>query len=584
MKQFTLGVLGVAVATAMIPTTQADTYDYQQLETPETVEHLFPTALNNNRHAVVLGQFPTDLEIDLTRLQPSTLASLGIDPNDEDLDLENYELSYVQYNRLVGILRDGSSPLLENPRISYNFAGFFNGQDVTFNEFFNDTDPQTPETADSTDHYFYGLNNNDVRVGWGTAPYRYEDFTYTGGTEEQPEEITISYAQRDFTRQALWSNGITSKTYAAPEQSFLGGETVMMDISDTNYAAGFVSVALSPQSVETAENCQTAVDEGTTNRSVYVCMWQRWYSLQNSIAQNLQDFYTNNQIRTNQSIYDMAATVWQLDANGEVISSQHYGTLMDRGEEDENDFSSYAYAVNNQGVAVGQSWTYYEGIEEVGRRIKMPAIFIDGEVKAITEDPEYVWGSANDINDDNEVVGFLIKRIQGIQRYVGFIYDIDTDTLTELPGFFIGSSTFPNEINNDGLIVGSGEIEASLSTQRRRVGFIYDSRDADARFVNLNDTVDCDANLFIASADAINDNGEIAATIVKEESRTGDEGETFDLQIAKTIIMDPTGGELNACSVEDNKIERQGAATGLLGFISMLLIGGLITVRRWFRV
>ncbi|MDN7137827.1 DUF3466 family protein [Pseudidiomarina sp. 1ASP75-14] len=585
MKKFTLGVLSVAVAASFISPAEATVFTFQQVETPEQVRHLFPTDINDNRHVTELGQFPTDLEIDLTKLQPSTLASIGINPELEDEELADYSLSYGQYTALIETLRDRASPQLRNPRISYHFAGYFDGQTVTFNDFFNDTDPETPELANTADHYFYALNNNNARVGWGTAPYRYESFTYTTDGDD-PETITYEAAERDFTRQAMWSDGTQTKTYPAPEQAYLGGETAMMDINDFNVAVGFASMALSPNAVKVGEQCETAIEDGSAVRSVYGCMWQRWFSLTNSVASNLQNFYSRTSIASNQSIYDMQAAVWQLDTDGSVIDVTYYPPLMERAEEDEGDFSSYAFAINNNGIAVGQSWTYYEGVAEPGRRIKLPAIFRDGETLPITgiiENRDYLWGSATDINDENEVVGFVIRSIQGIQRYVGFKYDLDTDTFVELPGFFTGSSTIPTAINNSGVIVGTAEIEASLSTQRRRVGFRFDSRVADALFVDLNNTVDCDAGLFIATAEGINNNGVIAATTINEEEIVDDQGNTRDEQRAKTVVLDPTAGEPNQCSVTDERVEREGAAIGFGGLFTMFLIGGLITVRRWIK-
>ncbi|MFC0444825.1 DUF3466 family protein [Pseudidiomarina halophila] len=580
MKKFTLGVLSVAVASSFLSPAKAEVFTFQQLETPEEVRHLYPTDINDNRHTTLLGQFPNDLEIDLTKVQPSTLASIGIDPESEDL--ADYSLSYNQYSELVRILRDSVSPQLRNPRISFYFAGYFDGQSVTFNNFFNDTDPETPELANTSDHYFYGLNNNDIRVGWGTAPYRYESFTYTTDGDD-PETITYEAAERDFIRQAMWADGNQTKTYPAPEQAYLGGESAMMEINDQNMAVGFVSTALSPDAIEYAEQCETALAEGDAIRSVYGCMWQRWFSLRNATATNLQNYYNRTSIASNQSIYDIQAAVWQLDANGDIITVDYYPTLMERAEDDDADFSSYAFAINNNGIAVGQSWTYYEGIAEANRRIKMPAIFKDGETLPITENPDYIWGAATDINDENQVIGFVIRSIQGIQRNVGFMYEIDTDTFTELPGFFVGSSTLPAAINNAGVIVGSGEIEASLSTQRRRVGFSYDSAAENVAFVDLNTTVDCEAELFIATADGINNDGVIAATTINETEIVDDEGNMRTEQFAKTIILDPTSGEPNQCSVIDNRVERQGAATGFGGLFAMFLIGGLITVRRWIK-
>ncbi|WP_258806859.1 DUF3466 family protein [Pseudidiomarina sp. CB1] len=580
MKKFTLGALSVAIAASFLSSAQADSYNIQQIETPEKVTDLFPIAINDHRHSIVLGQLPKDIEIDLTLVSEGTLRSIGIDPEVDDL--ATYQLSREQYEALVRGLRDSVNTVVSNPRTSFYDAGYFDGQSVSFNEFFEDTDPETPEMEYSTDHIYNGINNNNIRVGWGSAPYKFNTFSYTTGEGDDEQQVNTTYTSRAFTRQAIWSNGETTKTYPAPEQAYLGGESVMMDINDQNVAVGYASVAVSPASQAFADDCQARLDEGTATRSLYTCLWQRWLNLSNATAANLQSIYSRSTINSNQSIYDMRAMVWQLDANGEVISSQQYGTLMERGEEDDSDFSSYAMAVNNNGIAVGQSWTYYEGVQEESRRIKMPAIFMDGEVKPVTVDPAYLWGAATDINDQNQVVGFLIRRVQGINRYIGFIYDIESETLNELPSFFNGSSAIPTAINNDGLIVGTAEIDADLSAQRRRVGFSYESTVDGAKFVNLNDAVACDSGYFIVSADGINNNAEIVATGIRPEEVSTENGETTTEQFAKTLILDPSSGELNNCTQEEGKIERQGASTGVFGFLSMLLIGGLITLRRKF--
>lgn len=574
MNKLTLAAVSAAVSASFVAAVQADTYNFQELPTPAEVRHLFPIDINDTGRAAVLGRLPENRDIDVTSVVNATRTNAGIPL---EIDPDTFELSYQQYSDLVSLLEDRANPYLQNPRIAYNFAGAYNGQDVTFYDPFNDTDETTPEMADTADHYFYGMNDSNILVGFGTAPYRPLEFDITNDSGEVTS--TIIYAERDFTSRALWHNGTSFKSYAPPEQAHLGGEAAMFDINSNNLAVGFASIAVAPDSAQNIADCEESVAEPDANEPLYVCIWELWHAKQRSSAANL----ASNQINANRSIYDIRAMRWQLDANGDVISATQLGTLMDRAAEDDGDFSSYAYAVNNNDVAVGQSWTYYrQDDENINNRIKMPAVFVGDNVKPVTNDDAYIWGSANAINDNNLVTGYLIRTIQGFRRNVGFTYDVDAEAFVELPSFFNGASMVPNDINNAGMIVGTAEIEPSLSTVRRRVGFMYDLNNPGAGVINLNDTITCESGYFIVSAEAVNEQGDILATALVESEYTDSEGQTQTEQIVKTLLMNPTSGELNDCNVTNQKIERQGASASVTSLFSMLLIGGLITIRRRF--
>lgn len=582
MKKFNLAALSVAILGSFSATAEADLFTVQELATPEKFRDFAPSDLNDQGLLALLGRMPQDVELDLTKLTPAALAAVGIP---SDADLTTYELTYGQYNGLIGYLQDTISASLLNPRVGTNFATTFDGQNYRFVSPLDQQADLAAVASTSIDTQFHGLNQNNVLVGSTTAPYAGVPHTYTPAEDEDPVELI--YNQREFTRRAMWVNGTDYQLYAPPETGYLGGESVMYDINDNNVAVGAVSVAISPSAQRVIESCEEA-DIVSNNRPVYACVWNQWFVRQGAIADNLGvSFFQILNIRTNQSIYDMNAARWQLDANGNVIDVQQFGTLMERtGEEDLEDFSSYAYAINNNNIAVGQSWTYFDNGEEdwegnPALRVKKPVVFIDDQVQAVSESLDYFWGSARDINDENIAIGFMLKQIQGFMRYVGFTYDVDTDTFTEMDDFFTGSSTIPNAINNNGIVVGSAEIDASLQVTRRRVGFMYDLNNTAAGLINLNDAVGCDSGYFIVSADAINEQGEILATALVENEFVDENGANQTQVLIRTLKLNPVaGGEINNCDAEGQIIERQGAATGLLGALSMLLIGGLITIRR----
>lgn len=584
MRNFTRGTLAAAIVVAMTQSVSADIFTVTELETPDKVRYLFPVAINDQGQVNVLGRLPEDIEIDLDRITASTKNQAGVPLEIEDP--ETFELSYAQYTNLVSALEDTRNVFLENQRVGYNYAGIFNGQSTTLITPFDDTDPDTPERQSTADHFLFGLNQNNISVGAGTAPYRDLEHTFTAEDAEEP--TTILYSERDFTARALWTDGATVKTYEPVATEVLGGESFMFDINDTNLAVGHMSMELSPLAIDEIAECEEAAAEPDATEPLYACVWEYWHQQQRSSAANIAPSpFQPSSVRTNQSIYDMRATLWQLDGQGDVISTTTLGTLMDRVEEvdgevaDIGNWSSFAYAVNNNGIAVGQSWTYLDADGDIEtRRIKMPAIYVGDEVLPVTTDNQYLWGSADDINDNDIAIGFLLTNIQGLQRYIGYSFDVNNETMALMPGFFNGSSTFPTAVNNAGIVVGSAEIEASLSTARRRVGFMYDLTNPEAGFINLNDAVACEAGYFIVSAEDINEQGDIVATVLEEKEITNADGEVQLEQIAKTVVLNNVGGELNNCDAEEQLVERQGATTSPLALFGMLLIGGLITIRR----
>ena len=75
--------------------------------------------------------------------------------------------------------------------------------------------------------------------------------------------------------------------------------------------------------------------------------------------------------------------------------------------------------------------------------------------------------------------------------------------------FFLGSSSNALDINNNGMVVGYGEVDASL-TGRRNEGFLYDI--AAEQFYGIRELISCDSPYTIFQANSINDKNEIAAT------------------------------------------------------------------------
>lgn len=583
MNSFKIRLLAASIAALASTGAAAQSYTYQVISTPESVRDMYGVDINDQGLVLLNARTPRNAELDFNYIPDGLKAVSGIPL---DFDPTTDSLSYFQYNNVIARLADKVNPDSKVLRIATSFAASFDGQSVTMPALLNTEGNGASSQLNSADHEFLGMNQNNVRVGTGTAPYvRYvHEYTPEPAEGEEPETKTLNYAQREFTSRGIWHDGVNTVLIEPVEQAVLGGEAALFDINDTNMAAGFMSVAVNPRGQERIDECAELEGDTTANITAYNCTWNAWHSFQREPAANLSSY--SGSVLKNGSIYDMQATIWQLDAQGAVISYETYPALMERVEDDTQEMSSYAYAINNNGIAVGQSWTYWSDEARVGTRVKMPAIYMNGETSPVTVDEDYLWGAALDINDNNLAIGFVLKSFQGTRRAVPFIYDVDAAEFSELPSFFVGSSTFPNAINNADIIVGSAEIDSSLNATRRKVGFLYDLNNPEQGVINLNDAIGCPAEYFIVSAEAINEQNQIVATALTTQEYIDAEGTAHDENVPVTLVLNE--GDLDfsgpRCSDEQYKVERQGASVSPLSLIAMLLIGGLITVRRKIKI
>jgi hypothetical protein len=581
MKLFKTCLLAASVAALASTGAAAQSYNFEIINTPDSVKNAFGVAINDQGLVTLNAETPRAAELDFSLIPAIYLLESGVPA---EFDPETDSLTYEQYYRLISRFPDRRNASTLGLRLATKFAAEYDGQTVSMPPLLNTDGNGASSQLNSGDHEFRGLNNNNVRVGIGSAPYYRVDHTYQPepeeGEETPPDPITLSYAERDFTSRGIWYDGTTLKLIEPLEQTILGGESALFDINEQNAAAGFMSVGLTPTGSDRIDTCLTIEGDPSASNTVYNCVWRAWFGIQNGTT----GFFGTG-FRTNASIYEMRATVWQLDAQGEVLSHQTYEPLMERREDDLEGMGTYAFALNNNNVAVGQSWTYLGSEAENNLiRARMPAIFVNGETRAVTSDSSFTWGAAVDINDDNLAIGFLLKRFVGVNRAVPFIYNVDTAEFNELPTFFTGSATYPNAISNQGIVVGSAEIESSLNAPRRRVGFIYDLNNPEQGLINLNDAIGCRADYFIVSADGINAQNQIVATATTEKEITDEAGVVHTEQVTTSLLIDADNlAPVENCSEEKKIIERQGAATSPGALLAMLLIGGLITIRRKFK-
>ena len=128
---------------------------------------------------------------------------------------------------------------------------------------------------------------------------------------------------------------------------------------------------------------------------------------------------------------------------------------------------------------------------------------------------------ATAINDAGIAIGYLNVFVNGSERKKFYYVDTNSESLEMIfpEDFFNGSSSEPAAINENGLIVGKGEVETHSSSRkaRRTHGFLYDMN-TDV-FTDLNDFLPCDSAYTIIQANSINENNEISATAVVKSPR-----------------------------------------------------------------
>ena len=572
MKSFTLKSLTVAIVSTVSFASAADTYNIETIETLNNYRSSIPQSINASGQIVGVARFPENVEIDFSKVPSRLLAQIGFDPEEDE------ELTIAQYQAIVENLGNYANSSLQTQRIGLNQAFIYNGTSSEVNAVSATAD----QLANSVDSFLYSINNANTAVGVTSAPFELIEHQYTNADDETE---TAEYFVSDFLSRGMWYNNGESSVVEPQAQDYLGGESAIFDINDSGLAAGYESIGLSPAATTRIEESCEDPEVASASQPLEVCVWGIWRGLQNADASNIAAF-NNSRYRysrprsgynAGRSIYDIRGKLWQFDASGEVIDAVELPTLVERRSDDENDFSSYAYAVNNNDIAVGQSWTYHPD----RGAIRMPAIFQNQEALPVTEDPVYLWGSATDINDSNIAVGHLTKRPAGTLRSYGFYYDVDASELTILDSFFNGASTVIRSINDNGEMVGTAEVDPTLSQVRARAGFYYDMSAEAPQIINLNNTISCDSEYNIVDANDITENGEIIATALKTEEYTDEEGETRTREILVNIKLDPIEGELNNCTDNEEPVERQGAAVGLGSLLGFGALGLLITgIRR----
>lgn len=442
---------------------------------------------------------------------------------------------------------------------------------------FEGTDTLTRSTIDIVS----GITNDGIYYGTATAPYLpSETFTDT-------DDIEHTFWLREHGLRGFYSYDQGTQIYQLPpfESEYGGGTSSIMDVNDAGIAVGFSSYKLNQSYSDFIEN----ESSGCAATSVV------------PDKMTLAACIANVQLNTGITPYHTMAFKATLNPNGTPIVEQ-LGLLVTPHEDDERVFSSYALAINNNGVAVGYADGFYdetvtEPSENQSRAYQYAVVYKNGDVIDLSGDHNDKGTSiAYDINDAGIAVGYITKAISG--KAVKKFFYVDTTAPKEEinmvtpDDFFAGSESTAHAINSSNFMVGEGEVEThneSSSNPRRTAAFVYDMHND--TFTNLNDTIPCAIRLSydIIEARGINDAGVISATAVIKANRRDalgnvmldNNGEPLTEDVVRAISLEPTPDDSEVCSAEEEeeKVTRKGASVSYTGLLSIL---ALLSLRRRF--
>lgn len=441
-----------------------------------------------------------------------------------------------------------------------------------WDETFEGADTLTRSTIDIVS----GITNSGISYGTATAPYLPSElFTDSAGIEH-------TFWLREYSIRGFFSydQGAQVHQIVPFETQYGGGTSAVMDVNEAGVAVGFSSYKITQSYLDFIEN-ETG---GCADPAIVPS------------TMTLEACIANLQIGSSTAPYHSMAIKATLNQNGTPVVEQ-LGLLVTPHPDDLRTYSSYALAVNSSGVAVGYADGFFDEtvtepkVDEI-RAYQYAVVYKNGDIIDLTGDHTDKGNSrAYDINDAGIAVGHITKAIAS--KFVQKFFYVDTSVPKEEismitpDDFFSGSDSTVRAVNNDGLMVGEGEIETqneSTQNPRRTAAFVYNMNDD--IFTNLNNTIPCSlrATYNILEARGINDAGIISATAtIKVDQRDAkgkimldDSGTPLKEDVIRAISLEPIPDDSEVCTAEEeNKVIRKGASTSVYGVLSIMALLGL---------
>jgi hypothetical protein len=576
-------LLAASILATLSTSATSATYQLSELGTLEDAKYSYVTDVSESGHIIGFANGLYNLPIDISYIDfTENIIENSYDNTEAAFDLSDKEITFtlddIENNDAVLTNSDAHTFMVSFlSSISTNFeyqklsslVGIkYNDTQVTEQPLFDVASVDYDGLTRSTINLFNAVSEDGVTVGWGGAPYDKVSFT-PDGEDDAETRFTHEFIERGIVISADGSISVELE----PEFNEYGGTSRANDIVKTN--SGYTVVGNISTSIP--DDRQDNIDDNCDNEDepTSVCI--------NLLNSNIS-----------RGLFNKRAVKWELDESLNIISVEELGMALtpDEGETEDDAFTSTALAVNNNGTIVGSSNTrYYKNDDTI---LTMPVYFKDGAVTDfINQEDDWQAGKSIAINDNDVITGYATKRIEGTLRNKFFYHDIETGNTVFPTDYFSSSSSYGNDINNQGYIVGEGEVGVSDSS-RLKEAFIY--KIGEDKITNLNDLLPCydtdgetDYAYSMVEATAINENNEIFGTATKTVEKldslggvvTDINGEIEYESIAVAVKLTPiANGEVENCApVEAEVYERNSASFPWYTLLLLPLVG----LRRIFR-
>lgn len=582
MNKFSKSIVALGIISS-IGVTSVNAATYQVIETNSSATHKFTTAKAKNNSGISvltasqLFNYPVQFDL-LTDSDFSAIQTLAAVSHTKDTllgdieDIDALKAGIPTANDFAWVVKY----LQQTARVQSTLFQKVGGGNVlsdngTENSVVNIFDQKLSngKLSYSTTDIAYGITDDSWIYGSASAPYF--PLSFIDSNDNTVTHWTRSFASRGYVTV---DNGNTIKEIL-PTESQLGGESGLLSINNNHVGVGYVSTAIKQSVLDSiADETGGCADPDVLKDTPFeVCV------------QRAIQFETDG-------VFTLEATKFIFDDQGNTTAIESLGNLVTPNSADTRIFKSYAQAINNNNVAVGfaHGWAKGEVAEPATKEARSfyAVMYKDGKAISFTKDPTKEFNSrAFDINDAGIAVGYVTKSINGSSRTKFYYIDTNNSDLSLVfpNDFFNGSASIAKAINEQGLVVGQGEIETqtdSASNPRRRHGFLYDINND--QFNDLNDFLSCNSIYTIVQADGINENNEISATALMKVNRRDAygnlvkdaDGNQLTEDVIRAVTLKPTAGEIEDCSKVEEKIKRQGAG---FSWLSLLLLP-LVMVRR----
>lgn len=579
MKRFKYSLLCSAMVLAST-TANAAKYEVVEVSGAPDTRYSYATGISESGDLVGIStdhfNFPIDfdhlnmdaVETDLAN-RKATNPDAFANVNFEDIQAQQLNADTLLYLR--GYLVTNSN----DARVQKvgNQTGFINYNGVSSElTLFDEVNAALGSKTRSTQDLVNDVNSDGTAVSSATAQYYFTDYL-PPVTEDNPEPELLQIWHRDhINTKGVVTKGSQKLVIESPETQF-GGYSFLTGISDSNYVVGLAAVSLSI-------NGQGQVNDSCGELTDPIQLQRCGQTVLALLDQAGQPFFVERAFR------------WQLDDALNIIETTDLGIMFTPKEEDLRTHNSAALAVNDAGVVVG----YSDGFEnqsdfDNNLETREIAVYHNGTqwIEFIDQSKDQdVDSRALDINDNNMIVGYTENFVNFVTTKQMFVYNINDGTVEYPDSFFNSAESVGNAINNEGLVVGTADIEAAIGSTRRQRGFVYDT--VAKELTDLNKLLSCNNSYTVVQATDINNQGVIAATALVDVPKLDSQGQpTVDSNgdpvmeaVSRAVKLIPVAnGSIDDCtSTEQITYERKGAGFGLWG---LLLLGAFVTIRRLVR-